>query len=64
MAVYMMASGHHGAIYIGVSGHFLQRIVEHRESVRPGFTSRYGIKRLVWFEMHESIIRRSNARSR
>ncbi|HXA37637.1 MAG TPA: GIY-YIG nuclease family protein [Phenylobacterium sp.] len=55
-AVYMMASGHHGTIYIGVSGRFLHRVVEHRESLRPGFTSRYGVKRLVWFEMFESII--------
>ena len=55
-AVYMMASGQHGTIYIGVTGRFLQRIVEHREGLRPGFTSRYGVRRLVWFEMQESIV--------
>ena len=55
-AVYMMASRKHGTIYIGVSGQFIQRIVEHREGLRDGFTRRYGVKRLVWFEMHEGII--------
>ena len=55
-AVYMMASRRHGTIYTGVSGRFIHRIVEHRQGLREGFTSRYGVKRLVWFEMHESII--------
>ena len=55
-AVYMMASGQHGTIYIGVTGHFPKRIAEHREGLRGGFTHRYGVKRLVWFEMHDSIV--------
>jgi len=46
-AVYMMASRRHGTIYIGVSGRFLSRIHQHREGLTPGFTSRYGVKRLV-----------------
>jgi putative endonuclease len=55
-AVYMMASRRHGTIYVGVSGHFLPRIAQHRQGLKPGFTSRYGVKRLVWFEMHEGIV--------
>ena len=55
-AVYMMASGQHGTIYIGVTGHFIQRIQQHREGTREGFTRRYRVKRLVWFEMHEGIM--------
>jgi len=55
-AVYMMASRRHGTIYTGVTGRFLHRIVEHREGLRPGFTERYRVKRLVWFEMHHSIV--------
>ena len=55
-AVYMMASGQHGTIYIGVTGHFPLRIAEHRAELKPGFTSRYGVKRLVWFEMHDGIV--------
>jgi putative endonuclease len=54
-AVYMMASRKHGTIYIGVTGEFIRRIVQHREGLKPGFTERYGVKRLVWFEMHEGI---------
>lgn len=55
-AVYMMASRKHGTIYTGVAGQFLRRIVQHREGLKSGFTERYGVKRLVWFELHESII--------
>jgi putative endonuclease len=51
----MMASRPHGTIYVGVSGRFLHRIVEHREALVPGFTSAYGVKRLVWFEMFDGI---------
>jgi putative endonuclease len=55
-AVYMMASGQHGTIYIGVSGQFIRRVQQHREGVYQGFTSRYGVKRLVWFEMYEGVV--------
>ncbi|RAK51573.1 GIY-YIG nuclease family protein [Phenylobacterium deserti] len=51
----MLASRKHGTIYTGVSGRFLHRIVEHREGLREGFTSRYRVKRLVWFELHHAI---------
>jgi putative endonuclease len=54
--VYMLASGKHGTLYIGVTSELISRIVKHRESVYPGFTQRYGVKRLVWFEAHESIV--------
>jgi putative endonuclease len=54
-AVYMMASRKHGTLYTGVTGQFIQRIVEHREGLLEGFTKRYGVKRLVWFEMHDGI---------
>jgi putative endonuclease len=50
-----MASRKHGTIYTGVSGRFLERIHEHREGLVEGFTTRYGVKRLVWFEMHDDI---------
>jgi putative endonuclease len=55
-AVYMMASRKHGTIYIGVTGHFIDRITQHREGLVPGFTGRYGVKRLVWYESHETIL--------
>ena len=52
----MMASRKHGTIYVGVSGHFIDRVAQHREGLISGFTSRYGVKRLVWYELHEGIV--------
>jgi putative endonuclease len=54
-AVYMLASRKHGTIYIGVTSRLVQRVSEHRADMRPGFTSRYGVKRLVWFERFNGI---------
>jgi putative endonuclease len=51
-AVYILASGFHGTLYIGVTSDLIQRIWQHRTGVLGGFTARHGIKRLVWFEMH------------
>ena len=56
IAVYMMASRRHGTIYIGVTSRFPGRILEHREGLIPGFTKRYRVHRLVWYEVHESIV--------
>jgi putative endonuclease len=55
-AVYMMASGQHGTLYIGVTSDLLTRIAQHREGLIEGFTKRYGVKRLVGFERHDSIV--------
>lgn len=49
-AVYMMASRRLGTLYIGVTGDLITRVTQHREGMIPGFTQRYGIKQLVWFE--------------
>jgi len=48
--VYLLASRKHGTLYLGVTNNLVRRVYEHREGLTPGFTSRYGIKRLVWFE--------------
>ena len=55
MAVYMMANRYRGTLYVGVTSHLVRRAYEHRESLLPGFTRRYGLKRLVWFERHQDI---------
>ena len=55
-AVYMMASRMHGTLYVGVTSDLIARVVQHREGLLEGFTKRYGIKRLVWYEHHESIV--------
>ncbi len=50
--VYIMASGRNGTLYTGVTSDLSRRVFEHREGLTPGFTSRYGCKRLVWYEDH------------
>ena len=55
-AVYMMTNRRHGTTYTGVTGQFLRRIVQHRDGLVEGFTKRYSLKRLVWFEMHDGIV--------
>ena len=51
--VYMLASRKYGSIYIGVTGDLPGRTYLHREALTPGFTSRYRIYRLVYFEQHD-----------
>lgn len=59
--VYLMANRKNGALYIGVTSRLVQRVHVHREAIVEGFTSRYGVNKLMWFEMHatmEGAIRR------
>jgi len=49
--VYLLSNRHYGAIYLGVTSNLLQRLVQHREGLIPGFTTRYKVHRLVHFEM-------------
>lgn len=53
--VYLMSSGPNGPLYCGVTNDIARRTHEHREGRVPGFTRRYGLKRLVWFESHHNI---------
>ncbi len=53
--VYILASRRHGTLYIGVTSNLLARIVQHREGLIPGFTQRYGVRHLVWYEMHGTM---------
>jgi putative endonuclease len=55
IAVYMMSDRPRGTIYIGVTSQLSRRIWEHREGVEPGFTRRYGLRRLVWYEPHDDM---------
>ena len=52
-AVYMMASRYRGTLYIGMTSALWNRICDHKNELRPGFTSNYGIKNLVWYEHHQ-----------
>ncbi len=53
--VYMLASKPFGTIYTGVSNDLIGRAWEHREGEGSTFTSRYEVKRLVWFEDHRDV---------
>ncbi len=52
--VYMLASKPYGTLYIGTTSDLARRIAEHKNKVVPGFTKRYGVRQLVWFEAHQS----------
>lgn len=53
--VYILASKRNGTLYVGVTSDLSGRIVEHRDGLVPGFTKRYGIAMLVYFEEHDDI---------
>jgi putative endonuclease len=53
--VYILASKPQGTLYIGVTSDLINRSFDHRNGVKPGFTSRYGVKDLVYFEQHGDI---------
>jgi putative endonuclease len=55
-AVYILASRKHGTLYIGVTAELVRRVTQHRYETTPGFTTRYGVKRLVWYEQHDGIV--------
>ena len=54
-AVYIMASGRNGTLYIGVTSDLMARIVQHRDGMFDGFSKRYGVNRLVWFAMADTM---------
>jgi len=54
--VYIIASRRDGAIYIGVTNNLVRRVYEHRIKAVPGFTSKYNITQLVWFEVYDDPV--------
>ncbi|SFL67709.1 putative endonuclease [Nitrosomonas communis] len=62
--VYLLAIRRNGTLYVGVTSNLVKRIWEHKNNVVQGFTQKYGVHMLVWFELHEtmeSAIRREKA---
>jgi putative endonuclease len=53
--VYVLASKPNGVLYIGVTSDVLSRISMHKQDLIEGFTKRYGVHRLVYYEMHETM---------
>ncbi|WP_301673199.1 GIY-YIG nuclease family protein [Neisseria blantyrii] len=54
-AVYILASQRNGTLYVGVTSDLVQRIYQHREHLVEGFTSRYNVTMLVWYEPHPTM---------
>ena len=54
-AVYILASKRNGTLYIGVTSDLSKRIWEHKNNMVEGFTKRYGVHQLVWYELHEAM---------
>jgi len=53
--VYMLASKRNGTLYIGVTSDLIKRVYQHRMELVEGFSKRYGIHDLVWYEVHETM---------
>ena len=53
--VYMLASRRRGTLYVGVTNDLVKRVWQHKQGLVEGFTKRYGIRTLVWYEQTESI---------
>ena len=53
--VYLMASERNGTLYVAVTSDLVQRVWQHKEGIVDGFTKRYGVHRLVWYEGHEMM---------
>lgn len=55
-AVYIMASQRNGTLYTGVTSNLIKRVWEHKHNVYHGFTQRYEVHMLVWFEFHPDMM--------
>jgi putative endonuclease len=52
--VYILGSRRNGTLYVGMTDDLARRTWEHRVGAVPGFTRKYGVKQLFWYEVHES----------
>ena len=62
--VYILASRRNGTLYVGVTSNLVQRVWQHKSDLVDGFTKKYGVHALVWYELHgvmETAILREKA---
>jgi len=57
IAAYIMTNRRNGTLYTGVTSTLIGRVRQHCDGTFDGFTKRWGLKRLVWFELHETVVR-------
>jgi len=53
--VYILASRKNGTIYTGITSNLKKRVFEHKDNLFKGFTEKYNVKKLVYFETHDRI---------
>lgn len=53
--VYLLASGRYGTLYAGVTSDLIKRAWQHQEGLVEGFTKKYEVKKLVWYEVHKDV---------
>ena len=54
-AVYILASQPRGTLYVGVTSDLIQRVWQHKNNLAEGFTQKYGVHTLVYFELHATM---------
>lgn len=54
--VYLLASEPNGTLYVGVTSDLVKRVWQHKRHVVEGFTQKYSVDRLVWYELHETML--------
>ncbi|MEN5082580.1 GIY-YIG nuclease family protein [Bosea sp. TWI1241] len=54
--VYLLASRRDGTLYLGMTRDLARRVHEHKSKVLPGFSRKYGVDRLVWYEEHQTAM--------
>lgn len=52
--VYILASKKNGTLYIGMTDDLEKRVLEHKQKTFKGFTAKYGVDKLVWYELHDT----------
>jgi putative endonuclease len=55
-AVYILASGYNGTLYVGVTSNLVQRIWQHQNDLVEGFTEKYGVHSLVYYELCDQML--------
>ena len=53
--VYLLASRRNGTLYLGVTSALIRRVWEHKNDLAAGFTKRYQVHTLVWYEVHDTM---------
>ncbi len=54
--VYILTNNQNGTLYTGVTSNLIQRVWQHKNHVTEGFTDKFNVNLLVWYEQHESIV--------